>query len=106
MITNPSFSSLFDDAITQDKHKQIGNVYNGYRIIISIFLNPLLEYLEKKSKLSRKKSIAVIYGTLILLLSLILFLGVPLFLNNIRNLTTEVPNYIEKLKQDTSGSAE
>lgn len=68
-----------------------------YGIIISIFLNPLLEYLEKKSKLSRKKSIAVIYGTLILLLSLILFLGVPLFLNNIRNLTTEVPNYIEKL---------
>lgn len=39
MITNPSFSSLFDDAITQDKHKQIGNVYNGYRIIISIFFS-------------------------------------------------------------------
>lgn len=39
MITNPAFSSLFDNPISQDKIKKIGNVYNGYRIIISIFFS-------------------------------------------------------------------
>ena len=39
MITNPAFSSLFDKPSTQDKTKRIGNVYNGYRIIIAIFFS-------------------------------------------------------------------
>lgn len=39
MITNPAFSSLFDKPSTQDKTKKIGNVYNGYRIIIAIFFS-------------------------------------------------------------------
>lgn len=39
MITNPAFSSLFDKPITHDKTKKIGNVYNGYRIIIAIFFS-------------------------------------------------------------------
>ena len=39
MITNPAFSSLFDKPSTHDKTKKIGNVYNGYRIIIAIFFS-------------------------------------------------------------------
>lgn len=39
MITNPAFSSLFDKPNTHDKTKKIGNVYNGYRIIIAIFFS-------------------------------------------------------------------
>ena len=39
MITNPAFSSLFDKPSTHDKTKRIGNVYNGYRIIIAIFFS-------------------------------------------------------------------
>ena len=39
MITNPAFSSLFDKPSTNDKTKKIGNVYNGYRIIIAIFFS-------------------------------------------------------------------
>lgn len=39
MITNPAFSSLFDKPTTHDKTKKIGNVYNGYRIIIAIFFS-------------------------------------------------------------------
>lgn len=39
MITNPAFSSLFDKPSTQARTKKIGNVYNGYRIIIAIFFS-------------------------------------------------------------------
>lgn len=39
MITNPAFSSLFDKPNTHDKTKKIGNVYNGYRVIIAIFFS-------------------------------------------------------------------
>ena len=39
MITNPAFSSLFDKPSTHEKKKKIGNVYNGYRIIIAIFFS-------------------------------------------------------------------
>lgn len=39
MITNPAFSSLFDKPNTQARTKKIGNVYNGYRIIIAIFFS-------------------------------------------------------------------
>ena len=39
MITNPAFSSLFDKPSTHDKTKKIGNVYNGYRVIIAIFFS-------------------------------------------------------------------
>lgn len=39
MITNPAFSSLFDNPISQDKTKKIGNVYNAYRIIIALFFS-------------------------------------------------------------------
>lgn len=39
MITNPAFSSLFDKPSTQARTKKIGNVYNGYRIIITIFFS-------------------------------------------------------------------
>ena len=39
MITNPAFSSLFDKPNTHDKTKKIGNVYNGYSIIIAIFFS-------------------------------------------------------------------
>ena len=39
MITNPAFSSLFDKPSPHDKTKKIGNVYNGYRIIIAIFFS-------------------------------------------------------------------
>lgn len=39
MITNPVFSSLFDDPHSTDKTKRLGNVYNGYRIIIAAFFS-------------------------------------------------------------------
>lgn len=39
MITNPVFSSLFDDHYRPDRTKRIGTVYNGYRILIAMFFS-------------------------------------------------------------------
>lgn len=73
-----------------------------YGIVISIFLNPVQDYLERHSKLTRIKSILAIYATLLIVVSLLLFLGVPAFLNNIRNLTKEIPEYAIKLNETFS----
>ena len=68
-----------------------------YGIFISAFLNPVLEYVEKHSKLKRIQSILLIYFAVITIVSLLLFLGVPSFINNIRTITEEIPEYMVKL---------
>jgi len=67
-------------AISQFLGKIFGTVaIFVYGMVISIFLNPVQDYLEKHSKLSRIKSILVIYMFLLIIVSLLLFLGVPTF---------------------------
>ena len=39
MITNPVFSSLFDQSHSADKNKRIGMVYNAYRVVIAAFFS-------------------------------------------------------------------
>lgn len=39
MITNPVFSSLFENPHTSDKNKRLGTVYNVYRIVIAAFFS-------------------------------------------------------------------
>ena len=90
-------------AITQFLGKIFGTVaIFVYGMVISVFLNPVLDYLEKHSKLNRIKSIILIYASLLIIVSLLLFLGVPTFLNNIRNLTKEIPDYVVKLNETFS----
>lgn len=90
-------------AISQFLGKIFGTVaIFVYGMVISIFLNPVQDYLEKHSKLSRIKSILVIYMFLLIIVSLLLFLGVPTFLNNIRNLIKEIPDYVVKLNETFS----
>ena len=74
-----------------------------YGMVISAFLNPVLEYFEKHSKLKRIQSIVLIYFTVIVLVSLLIFWGVPSFINNIRNITQEIPNYMIKLSDTFQG---
>lgn len=74
-----------------------------YGIVFSAFLNPVLEYFEKHSKLRRIQSILIIYFTVVLLVSLLIFLGVPSFINNIRNITQEIPHYMVKLSDTFQG---
>ena len=79
-------------AIAQFLEKIFGTIaIFVYGMVISVFLNPVLDYLEKHSKLNRIKSILVIYIILLLIVSLLLFLRVATFLNNIRNLIKEIP---------------
>lgn len=80
----------------------LGKIFNlvaifVYGIFISAFLNPVLEYFEKHSKLKRIQSILIIYFTVVTIVSLLLFLGVPSFINNIRTITAEIPDYMIKL---------
>ena len=90
-------------AIAQFLEKIFGTIaIFVYGMVISVFLNPVLDYLEKHSKLNRIKSILVIYIILLLIVSLLLFLGVPTFLNNIRNLIKEIPEYVVKLNDTFS----
>ena len=71
MITNPAFSSLFDKPSTHDKTKKIGNVYNGYRIIIAIFFSFSFMLAlksaqhDKKILLNTKDFLSVLKRTLI-----------------------------------------
>lgn len=82
----------------------LGKIFNliaifVYGMFISAFLNPVLEYFEKHSKLSRIKSILIIYFSLVIVVSSLLFWGVPSFINNIRSLTNEIPDYMLKLNE-------
>lgn len=76
-----------------------------YGMVISVFLNPLLDYLEHRLKLKRITNIIIIYSGLLLIVSLLLFWGVPSFINNIRTLTNEIPNYIVKFDTTLSDLA-
>lgn len=66
--------------------------------IIAFFLNPLLDFLEKKIKLSRGKSIFLIYIGLILLLIIFILLIVPKLITNITDLINNFPSYITKFE--------
>ena len=68
----------------------LGKIFNlvaifVYGIFISAFLNPVLEYFEKHSKLKRIQSILIIYFTVVTIVSLLLFLGVPSFIKTKAN---------------------
>ncbi|MFW2177131.1 MULTISPECIES: sensor histidine kinase [unclassified Moraxella] len=75
MITNPAFSSLFDDRHIADKTQQVGNVYNGYRILISTFLSMNFLLAMRGTSQSLWTLINVLPTVGYFLLSLLLFLG-------------------------------
>jgi len=65
-----------------------------YGGIIAFLLNPLLKFIEKKIKIKRKYSIAIIYLSLLVIISLFFSILVPKLMRNISDLIENYPQYI------------
>jgi predicted PurR-regulated permease PerM len=67
-----------------------------FAVIISVLLDPLFDFLKKK-KVPRMISVLVVYTLIFGVLSLLIYLAVPLFVSEIRQFAQKFPGYFEKI---------
>lgn len=100
LITIIIYSLINNSKVVMDF---FGGIFSNFTVfvigaIIAFLLNPLLNLLEKKLKLSRKKSIGLIYGGLILLVTLFIVLVIPKVFNNLTDLVQNFPKFLKNLE--------
>ncbi len=91
-----TFSMINNSSVFFDFFKKIIGYFSVFIMgaVIAFFLNPLLDFLEKKLKLSRRKSIVIIYFGLLLSIVIFILLVVPKLVKNISDLIQVFPNYL------------
>ena len=67
--------------------------------VIAFLLNPLLNILEKKVKLNRNTSVALIYTGLIAVLIMFIVIIVPQIFVNITDLVKKIPSFLSDLEK-------
>jgi predicted PurR-regulated permease PerM len=65
---------------------------------IAYLLNPLMLYIEEKTKVKRFGSLIVVYAFFIGILTLICVLIVPIIVKNLLDLINNMPNYIKQMQ--------
>jgi predicted PurR-regulated permease PerM len=66
--------------------------------VIAFFLNPILNFFEKKLKLGRKTSIGILYMILLLITIIFILVIIPKFAKNVSDLINILPKYIQSLE--------
>jgi len=67
-----------------------------FAVIISVMLDPVFDFLKKK-KIPRVVSVLIVYVLIFGVLSLMIYLAVPLFVSEIRQFAQNFPGYFEKI---------
>ncbi len=95
-----TFSMINNGSVFFDFFKKIIGYFSVFIIgaVIAFFLNPLLDFLEKKLKLSRKTSIIVIYLGLLMGIVIFILLVVPKLAKNISDLIQAFPSYVVRFE--------
>lgn len=70
-----------------------------YGIIIAYVLNPLVNIFEKKANFSRGMSITLTYTVLIGVIALLALYGIPGLIENIKEIASNIPNYISSVEK-------
>jgi len=70
---------------------------------IAYLLNPIMTYIERKTKLSRGFSLVIIYTTFLGIIALVITLVMPILVKNIFDLIGKMPDFITKAEQWITG---
>lgn len=81
----------------------IGKVFSLFSFFvwgfaIAYLLNPLMMYIEKKTKMKRGWTLLIVYALLIGIIVLVCILIVPVLVKNIFDLISNMPDYVTKLQ--------